>query len=387
MQAYTPATAQNRLAACEYWFNNDRTGKIEIPVSSTEEFLLTENLDVSSLHDGVNVLYMRFRDEEGLWSSIIEGMFYKIPINATAENHLAEYEYWFNNDYAGRVVAQAGNSKQYLIAGNIDVSSLPDGVNVLNIRFRDSNGLVSSTVSEMFFKAPRGINSDNTITAYTYWFDNKSDDAVTVTLTTPVPQYTLTPAIDMRQVAEGEHLLHFRFRDAQGLWSIVTTDTITKTPMPVDVSVTQGEGSLTANASGATFQWLDCDNNHAVIPGETDRTFTPAANGNYSVQVTQNGSRDTSSCYYVTTVGITDNLFGNDIIVYPNPTTGPVTIDPGDTHNFTLSIRDMAGRLIMKSDFKEPSSLVLYLNEPPGIYLLTITAPDQRSKTIRIIRK
>ncbi len=463
MQVSTPATAQNRIAGYEYWFNNDLSGKVEVTVSPGEQYRLTDNLDVTALPYGVNVLNIRFKDEEGLWSSILETMFFKMPIIDETESNLAEYEYWFNNDfaerivsptgnnnqyviadnidvsslpdgvnvlnirfrdnsglysstisetfykkplseiteadiseyeywfnndYASKVVAQTGNTGQYLLAGNIDVSSLPDGVNVLNIRFRDTNGLVSSTLSEMFYKAPQGIISDNKITAYSYWFDDNSDDAITVVLTTPVPQYTLAPAIDIKPIAEGDHLIHFRFRDAAGLWSIVTTDTITKTPMPVDVSVTQGEGSLTANAAGATFQWLDCDNNHAAIEGETDRTFTPATNGNYSVQVTQNGSRDTSSCYYVTTVSIIDNDFGNDIVVYPNPTTGLVTVDPGEIPGgFTLSLRDMSGRLIMKSDYKEASPLVLYINERPGVYLLTITAPDQRSKTIRIVKK
>ncbi|MFO7575940.1 MAG: T9SS type A sorting domain-containing protein [Bacteroidales bacterium] len=463
MLSLTPVRAQSRLTGYEYWFNNDRAGRIEVSVTPDEKFLLTDNLDVSAMPDGVNVLNIRFRDEEGLWSSLIESMFYKMPLNEEVEGFLEDYEYWFNNDYEARVlvaaggnsnflitetidvsslpdgvnvlnirfrdsnglvsgiisemfykkplseiseaniseyeywfnnnyaekvVVPAGNSSQYLVAGNIDVSALPDGVNILNIRFLDSNGLFSSTLSEMFFKAPRGILSDNNITAYSYWFDDNSDDAVTVVLTTPVPQYTLAPAIDIKPITEGDHLIHFRFSDAAGLWSLVTTDTITKMPMPVDISVTQGEGTLTANAAGATFQWLDCDNNHAAIDGETDRTFTPATNGNYSVQVTQNGSRDTSSCYYVTTVGIIDNAFGNDIIVYPNPTTGLVTINPGeDNTSFTLSLRDMAGRLIMKTDYKETSSVVLLINERPGIYLLTITAPDQRSKTIRIVKK
>ncbi len=65
-------------------------------------------------------------------------------------------------------------------------------------------------------------------------------------------------------------------------------------------SVTLNVATLTADFIGASYQWLDCDNNNAQIIGEINQSFTPSAQtGNYSVEITMNGCVDTSTCYIV----------------------------------------------------------------------------------------
>ena len=69
-------------------------------------------------------------------------------------------------------------------------------------------------------------------------------------------------------------------------------------------SVTQNGSLLTADISGASYQWLDCDNNYAIINGEINQSYTPAITGNYAVEVTLNGCIDTSACFLVDYTGI-----------------------------------------------------------------------------------
>ena len=70
-------------------------------------------------------------------------------------------------------------------------------------------------------------------------------------------------------------------------------------------TVTQTGATLTAEQSGATYQWLDCDNGYAVIATETNQSYTPSnVTGNYAVEVTLNGCVDTSACYHVDYTGI-----------------------------------------------------------------------------------
>jgi hypothetical protein len=69
--------------------------------------------------------------------------------------------------------------------------------------------------------------------------------------------------------------------------------------LTINNAVTQVGSLLTADQSGATYQWLDCDNNYAVINGETNQSYTPAITGNYAVEVTLNGCVDTSTCFLV----------------------------------------------------------------------------------------
>jgi hypothetical protein len=73
----------------------------------------------------------------------------------------------------------------------------------------------------------------------------------------------------------------------------------------------QNGTTLTADQTGATYQWLDCDNNFAIINGETNQSYTPAVTGNYAVEVNMNGCVDTSACFLVDYTGI-EELFQNE---------------------------------------------------------------------------
>ncbi|MFK7787230.1 MAG: T9SS type A sorting domain-containing protein, partial [Crocinitomicaceae bacterium] len=110
--------------------------------------------------------------------------------------------------------------------------------------------------------------------------------------------------------------------NSQGCDSLVSLNLTITT---ADVSVTNNDPSLTANASGAAFQWVDCDNGFATIPNATMQTFTPTNNGNYAVIVTQNACSDTSMCNLIETLGTVENSLSSTSI-HPNPTNGPLTV-------------------------------------------------------------
>ena|GEM_PF-4830125 len=67
----------------------------------------------------------------------------------------------------------------------------------------------------------------------------------------------------------------------------------------VDSSVLESDTSLTAIASDAELQWLDCDNDFAEIPDATSQVFQPQVTGNYAVEIIQESCTDTSDCHYV----------------------------------------------------------------------------------------
>jgi hypothetical protein len=83
--------------------------------------------------------------------------------------------------------------------------------------------------------------------------------------------------------------------------------------------------TLTAAATGATYQWIDCDDNNAAINGATAQTFTPVQNGNYAVVITANGCSDTSACVSITTVGLDEDKL-DLLTIQPNPTSGLLMI-------------------------------------------------------------
>jgi len=141
----------------------------------------------------------------------------------------------------------------------------------------------------------------------------------------------------------------------------------------VDVSLTTTDPSILANASGASYQWLDCDNNFTAIAGETAQSFTATTNGDYAVEVTQNSCIDTSVCVQISTVGIntSTSLSVRNINVYPNPTTGKIVIEGENIER--VEIINPIGQIIKQYTVRNKSILIDISSQRKGIYFLRIT--------------
>ncbi|MBN4072476.1 right-handed parallel beta-helix repeat-containing protein, partial [Crocinitomix catalasitica] len=79
--------------------------------------------------------------------------------------------------------------------------------------------------------------------------------------------------------------------NAGGCDSVMTIDVTINT---VDAGVTQSGFDLTADATGAAYQWMDCKDS-SLISGETNQMYTPGIDGDYACIVTENGCTDTSA--------------------------------------------------------------------------------------------
>ena len=121
-----------------------------------------------------------------------------------------------------------------------------------------------------------------------------------------------------------------------------------------DTSVTIGGNTLTSNASGVSYQWLNCGNGYAVIPGEINQSFSPLTTGNYAVQVTQSTCADTSSCHHIVIVGLNEFNQNPDVYIYPNPAREYFTV-------------------IMDNSFKGNDKIQIRLFDLPGKELETFT--------------
>jgi hypothetical protein len=120
--------------------------------------------------------------------------------------------------------------------------------------------------------------------------------------------------------------------------------TVTVNPLP-DVTVSNNSNTLTANQSGATYQWIDCNNNNAPISGATNKSYTPATSGSYAVIVTLNGCSDTSACQTVTITGLDTQASSKlPFSIYPNPNHGTFTIQ--STKGGVFELIDVTGKVI-----------------------------------------
>lgn len=155
----------------------------------------------------------------------------------------------------------------------------------------------------------------------------------------------------------------------------------------VDTSVTQSGDTLTANTSGATYQWLDCNNSYTPVSGETNQSFTATASGSYAVEVTQNGCTDTSACYSITTIGILENTFGSALTVFPNPTSGNFIVDLGGQYgNVTINVRSVKGQLISTTNFGTASRITFGIVGATGFYFVDILTTEGKSATLKVMK-
>jgi hypothetical protein len=154
--------------------------------------------------------------------------------------------------------------------------------------------------------------------------------------------------------------------NAAGCDSTITIDLTIDT---VNVSVTVNDPTITANATGASYQWVDCDNGFTNIGGQVNQSFMATANGNYAVIVTQGLCSDTSACTQITTVGFASSQI-EGITIYPNPVTNELIIEIKENKEKTdFEILNSTGQIIFKGYLSE-KTVVQTTDFAPGIYLI-----------------
>lgn len=164
--------------------------------------------------------------------------------------------------------------------------------------------------------------------------------------------------------------------------------TINLTITAVDTGISQNWSTLSAAASGATYQWLDCANGYSPIASETSQDFTPGTNGNYAVEVTQNGCVDTTACISIMNVGIGQNDFGPELLFYPNPSQGSMNIELGESYQeIHVRVRNIRGELLMEKHFNHSNRLEFSLDEPSGIYFMEIHTKEGKSASLKFIKR
>jgi len=130
-----------------------------------------------------------------------------------------------------------------------------------------------------------------------------------------------------------------------------STITLNLTINTVDTTLMVNDLVLTSAISGASYQWIDCNNSNTPISGATNSSYTGTANGSYALMITANGCTDTSSCYAILTTGLTEKTFSNMLTVFPNPTTDQLTVDLGATRSkVTVEVRNLIGQLMLSTD-------------------------------------
>jgi hypothetical protein len=174
------------------------------------------------------------------------------------------------------------------------------------------------------------------------------------------------------------------FTDSKGN-KITQTQAVEFTELTVEVNVNDSE--LSTNIENATYQWLDCENNFSVIEGATTKTFEPSTDGSYAVEVSKDGCNTISECKSMTVLGVIENTFNGNIEFFPNPTEGKVNINLNQKYNnLQLKVQDATGKVVEEMQFTNKDDIILDLQQPQGLYLITLTN-GKETATLRLIKK
>lgn len=154
----------------------------------------------------------------------------------------------------------------------------------------------------------------------------------------------------------------------------------------IDVTVTNSSPTLTANQTGATtYQWLDCDNSYALIPSETTQSFTATVNGNYAVEVTVGVCSEISVCENITGVSVKE-ITPTNVLVYPNPTNGLITINFGNTNTIlNYSILSIEGKEIEVGKTTSSKLILDLSNQNKGVYFIKVNT-ENTATVYRVIK-
>ncbi|MCB0480219.1 MAG: T9SS type A sorting domain-containing protein [Flavobacteriales bacterium] len=157
-----------------------------------------------------------------------------------------------------------------------------------------------------------------------------------------------------------------------GCDSVVTLNLTINT---VDTSTITNGIVITSNASNASHQWIDCKNENKPIAGENGVSFTPEANGDYAVIVTENACVDTSACVTISIVGLAENSSKQIIKLIPNPNNGSFKVDLGETHFQSLEVVNLQGQIVFQKEIENRKIVDINIGQSissKGVYLLRL---------------
>jgi hypothetical protein len=154
----------------------------------------------------------------------------------------------------------------------------------------------------------------------------------------------------------------------------------------MNVSVVQDGATLRAEATNASYRWLQCNEDYRVIDDAVEQYFTPDTTGEYAVEVGQHGCVDTSDCYSVEIAGIMINRMGNGLEVYPNPVRSSVRIILPDTYEkVDLELTNLQGTPLEREIKYGKKDLTFDFHQPAGLYFLTIRNNRNEIAVVKIL--
>lgn len=150
--------------------------------------------------------------------------------------------------------------------------------------------------------------------------------------------------------------------------------------MPADTSITKSNYTYTNthNYMGATYQWVDCNNNYSPLSGATNKIYTATKNGDYALIINTGCRQDTTNCFNVSGIStdITAIEIGNEVTLYPNPGEGTFFIEYDRSLGLiNINVTDITGKKVhfQTKQSTEGKAIISLDHASDGLYIVGIT--------------
>jgi hypothetical protein len=183
-------------------------------------------------------------------------------------------------------------------------------------------------------------------------------------------------------VLVGTHILDTTGIFIDTLTSITGCDSIITTTLnyvgPNVINTYIDGATITALTVAAGFQWLDCNNGFAPIPGATGQVYTATTNGSYAVVAYLPMCNDTSACVDITCVGENDlSINGDNIFIYPNPASDNLIVEVSENGiNSIFEVYDVQGKQIIQKILRKEKTSIDITDLASGIYYVEVKTGD-----------
>jgi hypothetical protein len=143
---------------------------------------------------------------------------------------------------------------------------------------------------------------------------------------------------------------------------------------------------LSADFEEGNYQWYKCLDNGDILElsGETDRQFNPVSElGTYFVKITYESCEVYSDCYYATDFYGVEEIYKDELIIYPNPTREVLYINGENV--VSISIMNLNDQLLLEQPLQGNIINVSSLSE--GTYLILLRDINGQIKSRQLFTK
>ncbi len=203
-----------------------------------------------------------------------------------------EYIYWTDGNVDNRTTVMSASSNEHL---QIDVSALCNGFHTLHFQIKDKDGVVSPTVTRIFYSDRKNETPDGW-----YQIDAQGERC-------GVAQVSGMHSVDVTDLSDGMHSIRFEVKDVDGKISSSAVGYFIKLPVSgQDMSYTcVYDKDSTTTVSGAYTPdviWLDAtglsDGLHRIDVVVTSASSTTYPQSHYFVKIPVSGQNMSYTCIY-----------------------------------------------------------------------------------------